>query len=351
MNNPSPRGGGCNPVLLILVFVGVAYGLYLLSQQDPTVSAQIPATAPQMQTTPRPSSGLYGLILGAMDAQSTAAAAFQQANEAGQYANQTQNQLRAAQTSEAQSATLQAGQALDEAQRRDAESTAVAGSTVTAQAWAVIGWTATADANKATEQAYRDAQIWDLQRTADAIELQKKIDAAEYDAAVLRQTQARNEATNFFRAWWWVGVLILAAIAMIIIGAVSIIKWIRMPAGTIPRDARGDAPFVVSNNGDIIDMDRVLNGVLRLLKTGPVAPLLADPAAQERTTMRDQSIDMATRGYPEQGQPQRNNRGKPAQLPAVPVQNYRIYIEPNRPEQLPAETEQILDARWKELKS
>jgi hypothetical protein len=347
MNNPS-QGRGCSPVLMIILFAGVAYGLYLLSQQDPTVFAQIPATAPQFQSTPRP--GLYNLILGAMDAQSTASAAQRAANEAGQYANQTSNQLRAAQTSEAQSATLRAGQALDLAQQRAAEETAVAGSTTTAQAWSVVGWTATADASKATAQASETAVAAQYTRVAIESDIASTQTAREYQASVLRQTQARNEATNAVLAWLPYAAFILAAIAIVVIGTVAVIKYSRMPAGTVARDARGDAPIIVGNHGELVDMDRILNGLLRLLKSGPIAPQLADPAAQERTTMRDQTIDMATRGYPEQGQPARNNR-KPAQLPQVPVQNYRIYIEPNRPEQLPPETEQILDARWKELKS
>lgn len=331
--------------LLLLLLLGlVCYGLYQLSLVDPAVSAQPALFAPQVQDTPRP--GVFGLLVGALDAQSTASAARAQAYAA----DQTANQLYAASTVEANEAARQERAAQAQRTAIAADATAEAGSTVTAQAWAMVGWTATADAAESTAQAHYTAAAALWTQTAIAQNISSTQVAAAYLANTLRRAEIREEATNAVIAWLPYGLTLLAAIAVVMFGTVAGIKFWRSPV-VIPRDARGDIGAMVNNNGSIVDLDRVFGGVLQLGQAGVASPQFVPQDVQERHDARDQAVDLATRGLPGQVPlPQRQPSRPAARMPGAP--NYRIYIAPEQPPQLLEDPSlaQVLEAQWKEVK-
>jgi hypothetical protein len=330
--------------IALLLIAGLFAGfIYLVYQNDPTV--QHGQALFQVQGTPKP--GVYALILGALDAQSTAAAANAQAYSAGQ----TANQLYAASTAQAiEYARQQEDQNL-RLTAAAAQITEQAGATTTAQAWALVEWTATAASNRATAEASQTAIAAQYTQIAIEQDIRSTQVAADYLANTLRRAQERDEATNQFLAWapYLVSSLaIVAVIGLIIIGA---IKYYRTPV-VIQRDQRGDIGAMVGNNGVVWDLDRVIGGVLQLDQRGVNAPLLAAPDAQERHTARDQAVDLATRGLPGQ-MPQLQRGSRSASAPRMPgTPNYKIYVEPEQPPQLVADSAlmNILETQWREVK-
>lgn len=322
--------------IVLLILAGCfAYFIYWVSLQDPNVQAASSVQKP----------GLYSLIVGAMDAQSTASAANAQAYQA----NQTANQYYAAAT--AQVSDFEREERAAQAQRTAiaADATAQAGSTSTAQAWAMVEWTATADASKATAQASQTAIAAQYTQVAIEQDIRSTQVAAEYLANTLRRAQEREEATNKFQAWMGYALVVIVGAALLLVLAIVTIKYWRTPV-VIQRDLRGDIGALVGNNGAVWDMDRVIGGVVQQLKAGVTAPMLNEPDQQERHTARDQAVDLATRGLPGQMPPlQRNNKTAP-KLPGAP--NYKIYVEPQQPPELAADTAlmQILEAQWREAK-
>lgn len=317
--------------LAVILICAAVYGLISLSSCDPGT----------VQRNAAPGSSIYDLALGGLNAQSTARAA-----------DQLANQFYAAQTAQVEEIARQAAATQVVRTEIAAQATAEANSTATAQAWALIGWTATADAAESTAEAAQTAQAGEATRTAVAQDAHSTAVAAEYLAATLRQAQRRNEATNTVLAWAPYAAAGLLALSMLILGALGAIKYWRSPV-VIQRDARGDMPALVGNHGQVLDLDRVIGGVVQLLPSGATAPMLASPEAQERHTARDQAVDLATRGLPGQQIPtQRANRAaSPGPLPGTPP-NYRIYLEPEQPPQLLQDPQLLaaLDGQWKEIK-
>jgi|GEM_PF-763699 len=196
--------------------------------------------------------------------------------------------------------------------------------TAQAQAWEMtataIAWQATATAEalaraRAWENATATAQAIrtenDTRMTVTAWQATQTAVAAEQAAnAALRAEQLDREQlitqrerlvypVKAYGPW----VMLLAAVAVIIWGAWRLIRASEHRLAAVPRDARGDAPLIPVRlpGGGIAwyDPDRSFGPALVVDQAGQVSqPSLATPELQERTTARDQAIDLAHRGVP-----------------------------------------------------
>ncbi|MBN1955000.1 MAG: hypothetical protein JW900_08120 [Anaerolineae bacterium] len=214
-------------------------------------------------------------------------------------------------------ATAQANYATATAQAREATSTAVAWNvqataraderTATAVAWQGMA-TATAEAYRAMTTA-----------TADAVAATRQAAVLEREALELE----RERITQPVRAWgpWVLLVVGVVGLALLIWRAAVVLE---LRGRAIQRDQRGDAPvFVLPLPGGgttLYDPDRVWGPATVIDHDGQVtAPQLAPPEYQERTTARDQAVDLKTRGLPAQRRPASSRRVTPAMLqPGLP---------------------------------
>ena len=243
------------------------------------------------------------------------AAATSQANDraiqATAQAHSTRVALEVAAT--AQTAALQAT-----AQQRDYEATA------TAEAWNRQA-TATAqtkvDASTATAEAVAWAatvqyQAWEDRTTATAEVVQATQNS--YSATATRAFQEREERLGTVRDYGLPLILFLLVCGILTVLVLGLIQYSKRPI-IFPRSILGDAqPMGVPIKGggfQLVDIDRQPGPVLRLLPGGQVdAPLLRSAASEERTTARDQLVDMVAR--PKLGQGHKG--GEPPALPLAP---------------------------------
>lgn len=196
--------------------------------------------------------------------------------------------------------------------------------TAQAQAWEMtataIAWQATATAEalaraRAWENATATAQAIrtenDTRMTVTAWQVTQTAVAAEQAAnAALRAEQldreqliTRRERLVYPVKAYGPWVMLLAAVAVIIWGAWRLIRASEHRLAAVPRDARGDAPLIPVRlpGGGIAwyDPDRSFGPALVVDQAGQVSqPPLAAAELQERTTARDQAIDLAHRGVP-----------------------------------------------------
>lgn len=179
--------------------------------------------------------------------------------------------------------------------------TQAANSTATEQAWTVIGWTATADADRATSTAvYENTRVAASQAVeAAAVARQATLDAANVQAAqtavaanAVQAAEAaeRIQITNEVLAWAkvaapWIISLVVVLIAMFAAGLYSQNMVIR-------RDANGAAPLV-KMNGQLVNPANMVDSY-----HDPKAPLSPHPMVQARITENAQKVQalLATGG-------------------------------------------------------
>jgi hypothetical protein len=102
-------------------------------------------------------------------------------------------------------------------------------------------------------------------------------------------------------------------LGLLVWGGYRAIRALEMRLRAIHRDARGDAPLMIFQQGGRIvayDPDRAF-GPATVFDAEVTQPQLTEPAAQERTTARDQTIDLTSRGLPQAQR--RTRRVSPAQ--------------------------------------
>lgn len=200
---------------------------------------------------------------------------------------------------------------------------------LTREAW-YVQLTATERAFQltATEQARRDmltqtAQAWSNQLTADAYYLARQQTAtaahiqstrtAEH-ATATRQAERREETLAYGRDFGIPLILLGLLIVVILLLIYGIQWWMHRPV-PFDRDFRGDARpfFIPTRDGKyvLVDLDRQPGPAMIVHPDGTVeAPQLRSAAQEERTTARDQVVDLTTR--PRSG-------GSGARQPVLPL--------------------------------
>ena len=177
--------------------------------------------------------------------------------------------------------------------------------TSTAQAFTILGWTATASNNQtatassgtATQQsvnATSTQQVLNNTATVDAAAASAKATALHGEAVSVELAIERERMMNNL----WAVTPWAASIMLLTVLAVVAMRWSRVRP--IPRDARGDAPLLIVD-GIIYDADRNPQPLLDVSGSKPAIPALTDLQLQASTTARDQMIDLASRGTPAQG--------------------------------------------------
>lgn len=166
--------------------------------------------------------------------------------------------------------------------------------TATAQAFANLT-TATAQARADMATAQAEAAAYRQTATAEVVH------ATEYShqATATRAAAIREERLGAARDYG-LPILLLGLIGCII-GVIvwGIRQWSKRPI-VYERSLLGDAqPMAVPQTGGgfaFVDMDRQPGPVIKVLPTGQVdAPRLRSPGQEERTTARDQAVDVSTR--------------------------------------------------------
>jgi chemotaxis protein histidine kinase CheA len=242
----------------------------------------------------------------ALDIQATAqAAAFESTRTAeAQHGTATAQAASARGTATAQAERVHAT-ATSVAERTTA--TAVARfATATAQAERA---TATTDAYQAGQTATVDAHRWMQTVTADAV-------TATAQAMIVQ----RERVTQPLRTWGpWI-LTLLAVVAVGFLGYRAFVVW-ELRKRALERDQRGDAPVLAlqrPGGGVVIyDPDRAW-GPATIVDVDVVHPNLAPPEYQERTTARDQAIDLATRGLTRKPVSRRRRLSSKTMRPAPP---------------------------------
>ena len=130
-------------------------------------------------------------------------------------------------------------------------------------------------------------------------------------------------------------VILVAVVILILWGGYRMIRAYELRLRAIPRDARGDAPVLILNQGRQLvayDPDRAF-GPATVFGDKVQQPELAAPDVQERVTLRDQTIDAVSRGLAG-GTSRRPSRRKAAQLmagqPPPAIKGPIRVVEPRR---------------------
>jgi hypothetical protein len=217
------------------------------------------------------------------------------------YAQQTAESMWSTQQAEAEQRLTAEAQA---------ELTRQAADQATAQAWEIIGWTATADVVQATSQAQQAAtattqaySMMALTVTADVANAQATARAQStldaYLAGSLERARQREELTNTMLAlgpYVVIGLLIILAVWILALAVPAMVSraYDRQP------DAAGRYPLIADRHGNVYDADRNPGPIARLDKRNPRVIVVTSEAIQAAVTMRDQLVDLATRGHPNQ---------------------------------------------------
>lgn len=257
--------------------------------------------------------------------------------------------FQATQAEDARAATSQAfvagmTQAALQATEGAARATQGAQATADAMALMVAQWTATGDA----ALAWRAERSWSGTATADASDATA---TAVYvgmisteQAEILRMNTERQRIVNDMTA---VMPFVIGILATLMLGLIAVVLVrVAVPVlRVIQRDARGDAPIIITPQGAYVDLDRNTGPML-----DPSQTMLADGATQERTTARDQMVDLQHRGslFAPQQKTNGNSGGKEFREAAPKAgPRYMVY----RSGQTPPVTQEIievLEADWKE---
>jgi hypothetical protein len=181
--------------------------------------------------------------------------------------------------------------------------TTTAAAQATATQAAVLGLTATvaAEGTESADQKTRQAPIDE----ARARELAAQAESAELAAA-------RERMTNGVMAWGpWAGFAVAMGAAIYFAR-----KYLRIRA--FKPDERGDAPYLVIDGTQVIDLDG-MPGALLDLKT-QTAPMLTSIENAAQIKARDQFIDLNTRGLPNQFQERKATGQMPMAGPGVKIE-------------------------------
>ena len=223
--------------------------------------------------------------------------------------------------------------------------TAAQRGTATAQAYRA---TATADAQAAAAQATMTAAAWQLTATAET-ERQRTAAALQAEQVQQAQLETRRQRIVYPVRAYGPWAVLLALVAVVIWGGTRLIRAVEIRLRSIQRDARGDAPVLVFQQGKRIvayDPDRAV-GPATVFAEDVTQPQLADPTVQERTTARDQTIDLRSRGVPRRSKQgvsqrqaqrllQRASAGSPTdhRVQVVAPQRVRPWLREVRPQAL-----------------
>lgn len=213
--------------------------------------------------------------------------------------------------------------------------TQAANSTATEQAWTVIGWTATADADRATSTAVYEgtrvaasqaveAAAMARQATLDAANVQAAQTAVAAQAVQADQAAQRIKITNEFLAWAkvaapWVVMTVLVIVAMFGSALYSQNRVIR-------RDANGQPPLVMQR-GQLVNPDRMAYHY-----HDPKAPIVPPVGVQYRIAENAQKVD-ALRAMSGGSVPRRLEPGGREQ--------------PDHQPQSQADDDTVIDADWR----
>ena len=208
---------------------------------------------------------------------------------------------------------------------------------------------ATATAEAIALQATATAEAIAIEATATASAHQAHREAAE-SAAAIRQAELatrREELIYPLKAYGpWALVVLLAG--LFAFAAIRFIKAAEVRARAIRRDARGDAPLLAFPNGRggmlVYDPDRSF-GPVAVLDGEVSMPSLVDEDQQAAVTMRDQAVDLATRGVasPPRKRSQGTRRrqaqrlamtGAPPRVQVIPPTKVAAWLQDVRPKAL-----------------
>ncbi len=297
----------------------------LNSRQRPAVSSPLVPTVESAQVA------LF-LTQAAVEGQASVAEATANAARATAetYAARVTAQARAQATAQAQSAqataTERAYHATATAQSIHATATARAESaqaTATERAYQV---TSTAEAIAAQEQATARAAsatctAWAGARTAEAVYVTQTVTALNLER---QQHVARVERVlDVVRpiAWTMMG---LAALVLALWGVYRLVQVAELRGRQLPRDEQGRTGALVvplpGGGCDIVHVDRLPGAVVHLLPDGNAeAPPLGATEAQERTTTREQWIEVERARASASGVSRRKPRAQFPMPPRLPV--------------------------------
>lgn len=303
----------------------------------------------------QPGAGLAAPVVTSADLQPTIDAAQVERYLGAIEAEETLRRYNAEATATAEARAALAWEATLTAEARQAEATATTWQTTVEAAQAQA--TATALALNLAGTATAEAQATSARMTLEAwnVTLTAVADVQAAEAAIRDEQIAREQlATQRERIIYpikaygpWV--LMTIAVGVMLWGLIGLVQaQLRMQA--IHRDARGDAPLIVIRQGGkmvVYDGDRSFGPAVTVDALGNVAqPALTGPEEQQGVTARDQAIDMAHRGLPEQRHPA--NPGKAAELAAPPI--YRVLPVGQRPpaQVVDAQVMNALEDDWRE---
>ncbi len=260
-------------------------------------------------------------------------------------------------------ATQVAAQSTSTAAAEQLIATRQAQATATAQAWMLTGWTATAEAAHATSTAQAQATataqarwVTSLTVTADAAHstatAQAQATLDQFTTRSLQRAEEREKLVNNLVALtpYLAAALVFLVILWLLIKVIPVFQErLRDRA----PDAAGRYPLIADGHGNVYDPDR---NPYPLIQMGPAPsiPLLTQTPLQPATTERDQSIDLATRGFPSQQQRAPSSRAMPpsTSLIAPPAVNSHIYAPAEIPPEFSSNPDllEILEAQWREIK-
>jgi hypothetical protein len=209
--------------------------------------------------------------------------------------------------------------------------------TATERAWTMAGWTATASVQQtaisssgtATQQSWQATttqRAMDITATSDIAAASAHATAMYGEAVSVELAVERERMMNKVSAVApWAGLIIIFVFVL-----VMAYRWAKVRP--VQRDARGDAPLLVID-GKVYDADRNPYPLVDMSGKKPQIPALTPPELQMPTTARDQMVDLASRGLPGQGHPQRqaiaqkmaaqNALPQPSQVRVLPPEQAR----------------------------
>ena len=211
--------------------------------------------------------------------------------------------MQATATAQAQQAHATATTWAIEPETQRAQATATAIAQATAEARAAAAWAATMTAEAVHFHATAEAERLALHATATAIAQQATLEAAQVEAQ--RQAielESRRAAAVYPLQAYGPWVLLALLVVLLCYAIWRIITVAELRARAIPRDARGDAPFMVLQQGRrmiVYDGDKSFGPAAVIDAESVTMPPLADETQQAAVTMRDQAVDLATRGLPQ----------------------------------------------------
>lgn len=270
---------------------------------------------------------------------------------------------------EAARAAMERANATAEAEAAAANATATAeanlielariSATATAEALAVeqAQWAAAATATAVA--VARDEQHRAEIATATAVAFQPTATAIA-QAIVLREmeieraqrladSEAKREKMLLPLVTYGPWVLLAVMAGVLVYALLRVIAVAELRARAIQRDARGDAPLLVLPHGRgvvVYDGDRAFGPAFLAANERVSMPALVDEQQQATVTMRDQAVDLATRGLPKvEDHPGMSARqrtaarqlglaGSPAQVRVVEAQTVRNWLQDVTPQAL-----------------